>query len=81
MKNANQRAVQAPTISELERRLKVETVLSLAVPSEDCKELLQSLLSTPVKGECLLENIVHQVPPRRLKESVFYDPRESRRAA
>lgn len=75
------RVVHAPTITELEQRLQVEMVIAKKVPSEDCEAVLHDLLSTQVRGELLLENIVSQVPMRRLKESVTLDARTSRRAA
>ena len=75
------RVVHAPTITELEQRLQVEMVIAKTIPSEDCKEVLQDLLSTQVRSELLMENVVSQVSPRRLKESVSFDARTSRRAA
>jgi hypothetical protein len=75
------RVVHAPTITELEQRLQVEMVIAKTIPSDDCKEVLQDLLSTQVRSELLLDNIVSQVPTRRLKESVSFDDRTFRRAA
>jgi hypothetical protein len=75
------RIVHAPTITELEQRLQLEMEISKSAPSDDCKEVLQDLLSTQVRGEFLRENVIHQLSPTRLKESVAYDARESRRAA